>query len=153
MIDANIFLSYLFPSDKLEAAKLIFRSADDPVTILDILEEVVYVGLYLNHGTKGFRLKGEIIKKGFSDMDRQFLRNLRSFLEEYGVRMVETPNDLDAVLDVMAGDLRLPSDALIVASSRHHMIKCIATFDSDFKRLKDFEILGEEGGKSTPANA
>jgi len=153
MIDANIFLSYLFPSDKLEAAKRIFRSADDPVTILDILEEVVYVGLSLNHGTKGFRLKGEIMKKGFSDMDRQFLRNLRAFLEEYGVRMVETPDDLDAVLDVMAKYLLLPSDALIVASCRHHMIKCIATFDSDFKRLKDFEILGEEDGKSTPANA
>jgi predicted nucleic acid-binding protein len=53
MIDANVFLSYLFPSDKLEAAKEIFRSADDPVTILDVLEEVVYVGLSLNHGLKG----------------------------------------------------------------------------------------------------
>ena len=153
MIDANIFLSYLFPSDKLEAAKRIFRSADDPVTILDILEEAVYVGLSLNHGSKGFRLKREIMKKGFTDMDKQFLRNLRAFLEEYGVRMVETPNDLVAVLDVMAVDLLLPSDALIVASCRHHMIKCIATFVSDFKRLKDIEILGEEGGKSTLANA
>jgi len=45
MIDANIFLSYLFPSYKLEAAKQILRSADDPVTILDILEEVVYTPL------------------------------------------------------------------------------------------------------------
>jgi uncharacterized protein len=146
MIDANVFLSYLFPSDKLEAAKRIFRFADDPVTILDVLEEVVYVGLSLNHGSKGFKLKGEIMKKGFSEMDRQFLSNLRAFLDELGIRLVETPNDLEAVLDVMAENLLLPSDALIVASCRHHKIKCIATFDSDFKRLKNFEIIGEESG-------
>ena len=76
MIDANIFLSYLFPSYKLEAAKQILRSADDPVTILDILEEVVYVGLSLNHGLKGFRLKGVIMKKGFSDMEQYLLQSL-----------------------------------------------------------------------------
>jgi predicted nucleic acid-binding protein len=45
MIDANVFLSYLFPSDKLEIAKRILRSAENPVTILDVLKEVVYVGL------------------------------------------------------------------------------------------------------------
>jgi uncharacterized protein len=146
MIDANVFLSYLFPSDKLEAAKRIFRSAEDPVTILDVLEEVVYVGLSLNHGSKGFKLKGEIVKKGFSEMDRQFLSNLRAFLDEYGIRLVETQNDLEAVLNVMAEDLLLPSDALIVATCMHHRIKCIATFDSDFNRLKDFEILREESG-------
>jgi uncharacterized protein len=144
MIDANVFLSYLFASDKLEAAKRIFRSADDPVTILDVLEEVAYVGLSLNHGSKGFKLKGEIMKKGFSEMDRQFLSILRAFLDEYGIRLIETPNNLDSVLDAMAEDLLLPSDALIVASCRHHRIKCTATFDSDFKRLKDFEIIGEE---------
>lgn len=146
MIDANVFLSYLFPSDKLEAAKRIFWSADDPVTILDVLEEVVYVGLSLNHGSKGFKLKGEIMKKGFSEMDRQFLSNLRAFQDELGIRLVETQNDLEAILDVMAENLLLPSDALIVASCRHHKIKCIATFDSDFKRLKNFEIIGEECG-------
>jgi predicted nucleic acid-binding protein len=59
-----------------------------------------------------------------------------------GVHSIETPNDLEAVLDAMAEDLLLPSDALIVASCRHHKIKCIATFDSDFKRVKNFEILG-----------
>jgi predicted nucleic acid-binding protein len=146
MIDANVFLSYLFSSDKLEAAKRIFRFADDPVTILDVLEEVVYVGLSLNHGSKGFKLKGEIMKKGFSEMDRQFLSNLRAFLDELGIRLAETPNDLEAILDVMAENLLLPSDALIVASCRHHKIKCIATFDSDFERLKNFKIIGEESG-------
>jgi predicted nucleic acid-binding protein len=54
MIDANVFLYYLLPSEKLEASKRIFWSAEDPVTILDVLEEVVYVGLSLNHGSKGF---------------------------------------------------------------------------------------------------
>jgi len=144
MIDANIFISYLFASDKLEAAKGIFRSADDPITILDVLEEVIYVGLSLNHGSRGFKMKDEIMKKGFSEMDRQFLDNLRAFQEEFGIRLVETPNDLDAILDAMTGDLLLPSDALIVATCRHHMIKRIATFDSDFRRLKGFEILGGE---------
>lgn len=86
------------------------------------------------------------MKRGFSETDRQFLSNLRAFLDEYGIQLVETPNDLEAVLDVMAEDLLLPSDALIVASCRHHRIKCIATFDSDFKRLNNFEIIGEESG-------
>lgn len=142
MIDANIFLSYLFPSDKLEAAKQVFRSIEDPVTILDVLEEVIYVGLTLNHGSKGFRLKEEILKKGYSEMDRQFLSNLGAFMKDYRIRLAETPNDLDAVLDVMSDELLLPSDALIVASCKRHKIKCIATFDRDFKRLKDFEIMG-----------
>jgi predicted nucleic acid-binding protein len=89
MIDANVFLSYLFPSDRLEAAKRIFRSADDPVTILDVLEEAVYVGLSLNHGSKGFNLKGQIMKKGFSEMDRQFLdfKRLKDF--EYSERKAD----------------------------------------------------------------
>ena len=98
-------------------------------------------------------MKDEIMKKGFSEMDRQFISNLRAFQEEFGIRLVETPNDLDAILDAMTGDLLLPSDALIVATCRHHKIKRIATFDSDFRRLKGFEILGGEGGKSSPANA
>jgi hypothetical protein len=85
---------------------------------LIVLEEVVSVGLSLNHDSNGFKLKGEIMKKGFSEMDRQFLSNLRAFLDELGVRLVETPNDLEAVLNVMAEDLLLPSDALIVASCR-----------------------------------
>ncbi|MCX6673900.1 MAG: PIN domain-containing protein [Methanothrix sp.] len=144
MIDANVFLSYLFPSDKLEAAKRIFRSVNDPVTILDVLEEVVYIGISMNHGSKGFKLKGEIIKNGLSEMDMLFLGNLRAFLDEYGIRLVETPNDLEAILEAMTEYLLLPSDALIVASCRHHRITLIATFDSDFKRLKNFEILGEE---------
>ena len=107
---------------------------------------MIYAGLSLTHGSKAFKLKGEIIKNGFSEMDRQFLGNLRAFLDEYGIRMVETPNDIEAVLDAMAEYLLLPSDALIVASCRHHIIKCIATFDGDFKRLRGFEILEEEGG-------
>jgi len=105
---------------------------------------VVYVGLSLNHGSKGFKLKGEIRKMGFSEMDRQFLSNLKAFLDEYGIRLVETPNDLEAILEAMIDDLLLPSDALIAASCKHHGIKCIATFDSDFKRLNEFEIFGEE---------
>lgn len=145
MIDANVFLSYLFPSDKLEAAKRIFRSEADPVTILDVLEEVVYVGLSINHGSKGFKLKGEIVKKGFSETDKLFLDNLRAFLDEYEIRLLEMPNDLDAVLETMADNSLLPSDALIVAACKYHRIKCIATFDSDFEKLKDFKILGEVG--------
>ena len=141
MIDANIFLSYPFPSDKLEAAKQVFRSIEDPVTILDVLEEVIYVGLTLNHGSKGFRLKEDILRRALARWPDNF-STLRAFLQDYRIRLVETPNDLDAVLDVMSDELLLPSDALIVASCRRHMIKCIATFDRDFKRLKDFEIMG-----------
>lgn len=86
------------------------------------------------------------MKNGFSEADQQFMSNLKAFLDEYGIKLVETPNDLDSVLDVMTEDLLLPSDALIVASCRHHRIRCIATFDSDFKKLSDFEIIGEECG-------
>ena len=146
MIDANVFLSYLFPSDKVEIAKRILRSAENPVTILDVLEEVVYVGLSMNHGSKGYRLKAEIMKTGFCETDRQFLGNLRAFLDGYGIRIVEAPGDLDAIIEAMADNLLLPSDALIVAACMHNGIESIATFDSDFKRLKGFAIIGEESG-------
>ena len=109
---------------------------------------MIYAGLSLTHGSKAFKLKGEIIKNGFSEMDRQFLGNLRAFLDEYGIRMVETPNDIEAVLDAMAEYLLLPSDALIVASCRHHMIKCIATFDGDFKRLKALKSSKRKADKA-----
>ncbi|MBN1323239.1 MAG: PIN domain-containing protein [Methanotrichaceae archaeon] len=144
MIDANIFLSYLFRSDKLEAAKRILRYADDPVTILDVLEEVVYVGLSLNHGSKGFKLKKEIKELGFCERDRLFMANLMAFQDEYGIRLVKAPSDFESVIEAMAEELLLPSDALIVAACRHNGISCIATFDSDFKGLKGFEILGEQ---------
>ena len=55
-------------------------------------------------------------------------------------------DDLDAIIEAMADNLLLPSDALIVAACIHNGIESIATFDSDFKRLKGFAIIGEESG-------
>ncbi len=74
--------------------------------------------------------------------DRLFLENLKAFLDRFGIKLVETPNNPDAFLQVMVQASLLPSDALIVAACRHHGITKIATFDSDFSKLKDLEVLG-----------
>lgn len=78
-----------------------------------------------------------------TENDRLFLENLKAFLDRFGIRLVETPNNPDAFLQVMVQASLLPSDALIVAACRHHGITKIATFDSDFLKLGDLEVLGD----------
>jgi predicted nucleic-acid-binding protein len=39
----------------------------------------------------------------------------------------------------------LPNDALIAATCKHHGIKKIATFDSDFKRVDFLAVIELEG--------
>jgi len=51
------------------------------------------------------------------------------------------PDDPDLLLDSVAVYRLLPNDAAIVAACRYYGIKRIATFDSDFYRVKFLEVI------------
>ena len=141
LIDANIIVSLLFQSEKCDDAKEILRSIDDPITILNVLEEVVYVGLSIIHESRRFKLRDEIRKKGLNDDAKLFLSSLRSFVDEFQIRLVQPPGDLDLLLYSIKRYGLLPNDALIAATCYHYGISRIATFDSDFKRVDYLEIV------------
>lgn len=140
LIDANIIVSLLFQSEKCDDAKEILRTIDDPITILNVLEEVVYVGFSIIHESRGFKLRDEI-RKGLNDDAKLFLSSLRSFVDEFQIRLVQPPDDLDLLLYTIERYGLLPNDALIAATCSHHAIGRIATFDSDFERVDYLEIV------------
>ncbi|MEA2046127.1 MAG: PIN domain-containing protein [Euryarchaeota archaeon] len=140
LIDANVIVSFLLQSGKVDEAKDILRAVDDPVTILNVLEEVVYVGLSIINDSRGFRLRDQV-RKGLNDDSRFFLRHLRSFVDDFRIRLVQPPDDLDLLFHTIDKYGLLPNDALIAATCQHYGIIRIATFDSDFRRVDYLEIV------------
>jgi predicted nucleic acid-binding protein len=73
-----------------------------------------------------------------------FFDTLESFLSEYGVEIIPTPNDLKKLLQIIIKYRLLPNDALIAATCKHHEINKIDTFDPDFERVDFLEIITPE---------
>lgn len=142
LIDANVVVSLLIHSEKTEEAKLLLGKIEEPVVALNVVEEIIYVGLSLIYGVRGFKLKKKILKEGISKEADGFFNTLESFLSEYGIEIFSTPNDLKELLRIIRKYRLLPNDALIAATCKHHGIKKIATFD--FKRVDFLEIITPE---------
>jgi len=141
LIDANVVISFLIQSEKTEEAKLLLERTEDPVLAINVVEEIIYVGLSLIYGVRGFKLREIISKEGISKEADSFLNSLESFLSEYGIEIIPAPNDLKELLRVVREYHLLPNDALLATTCRHHGIKKIATFDDDFRRVDFLEIV------------
>ena len=141
LIDTNVVVSFLIHSEKTEEAKLLLGKTEDPVVSLNVVEEIIYVGLSLIYGVRGFKLKEIILKEGISKEANEFFDTFESFLSDYGVEIIPAPNDLKELLQIIIKYRLLPNDALIVATCKHHGINKIATFDPDFKRVDFLEII------------
>nr|CBH39975.1 conserved hypothetical protein, containing PIN domain [uncultured archaeon] len=141
LIDTNVVVSFLIDSEKTAEAKLLLGKTEEPVVALNIVEEIIYVGLSLIYGVSGFKLKEKILKKGISKEANEFFNTLESFLSDYGIEIIPTPNDLKELLRIIRKYRLLPNDALIAATCKHHGIRKIATFDSDFDRVDFLEVI------------
>jgi len=106
-----------------------------------LLKRIIYIGLSLIYGVRGFKLREIISKEGISKEADSFLHSLESSLSEYGIEIIPTPDDLKELLRIVREYHLLPDDALIAATCRHHGIKKIATFDDDFRRVDFLEIV------------
>ena len=71
----------------------------------------------------------------------EFFNILESFLSDYGIEIISSPNDLKELLRIIRKYRLLPNDALITATCKHHGIRKIATFDSDFDRVDFLEVI------------
>jgi len=141
LIDSNVIISLLIQSEKTQDAKeILLKVTDQPVTILNVIEEVIYVGLSLIYDCRGFKLRDEI-RKGLNDQSTFFLNNLRYFIEEFEIKLIYPPDDLNLLFDTITTYRLLPNDALIAATCKHYGIKKIATFDDDFKRVDFLEVI------------
>ena len=127
--------------EKSERAKEILEASEDPVITPNILEEVVYVGLSLIYGCRGFKLRDEL-RKEIKEKARTFLERLKSFIIEFRIKFLSGPEPQDQFLDFVEIYRLLPNDAAIVAACKYHGIKKIATFDSDFERVDFIDIIG-----------
>jgi len=141
LIDTNVVIPFLFPMEKSERAREILEASDNPVITSNILEEVVYVGLSLIYGCRGFRLRDEL-RKELNEKAKTFLERLKSFIIEFRIRFLSCPEPQDQFLDVIEAYRLLPNDAAIVAACRYHGIRKIATFDSDFDRVDFIDTIG-----------
>jgi len=129
--------------DKSARAREILETSNDPIITINVLEEAVYVGLSLIYGCYGFKLRDQL-KKELKGTARIFLEQLKSFLIEYRIEILSTPEDPDLLLESVATYRLLPNDAAIVAACRYYGIKRIATFDSDFNRVEFLNVIGLE---------
>jgi predicted nucleic acid-binding protein len=129
--------------DKSARAREILETSNDPIITINVLEEAVYVGLSLIYGCYGFKLRDQL-KKELKGTARIFLEQLKSFLIEYRIEILSTPEDPDLLLESVATYRLLPNDAAIVAACRYYGIKRIATFDSDFNRVEFLNVIGFE---------
>jgi len=145
LIDANVIISFLIRSEKTEEAKRLLERVEGPVISMNIIEEIVYVGLSLIYGVRGFKLR-EKIAEGVCEEAERFLNTLASFLDEYDIKIVSIPKNFDEMLRIVKEYRLLPNDALIVATCKHHGISKIATFDEDFKRVDFLDVLEIEEG-------
>jgi predicted nucleic acid-binding protein len=141
LIDTNIIISFLFPTDKSERAREILETSNGPVTTLSVLEEAAYVGLSLIYNCHGYKLRNQL-RKEIKETAKIFLERLRSFIIELGIKLLPLPNDLDLLLDSVAIYRLLPNDAAIAAACRYYEIERIATFDSDFDRVTFLKVIG-----------
>ena len=140
MIDANIIVSFLIQAEETDRATEILRESSEPVITLNILEESIYIGLSLIYGSRGFRLR-EDIKKDMKDDARTYMSNLRILTDRFNINIIHPPRDLEMISDIIIKYRLMPNDAIIAATCQHHGIKCIATFDSDFKRVDFLKIV------------
>lgn len=85
LIDSNVIVSLLIESDKTADARVVLGSIDDPVTIMSVVEECMYVGLSLVYGVRGHSLKAEI-ERGLGDVAKQFVGGWVCFLRNLGLR-------------------------------------------------------------------
>ena len=90
LIDTNVVVSFLIQSEKTAEAKLLLGKTEEPVVALNIIEEIIYVGLSLIYGVSGFKLKEKILKKGISKEANEFFNTLESFLSDYGIEIIPT---------------------------------------------------------------
>lgn len=142
MIDANIIISILTSSEKVDQAKAVFNllNDEDLVITMDILEEVVYVGFSAIYGCRGFKLRDKV-RIGLNDECELFLDSLIAFIDEFQVKIIPPSNNLAMFLNMIKTYKLLPEDAEIAASCKYHDIKKIATFDADFRRIDFLEII------------
>lgn len=141
MIDTNIIISFLFPTDKSERAREILETSNGPVTTLSVLEEAAYVGLSLIYKVVT-DINWNQLRKEIKETAKIFLERLKSFIIELGIKLLPMPNDLDLLLDSVAIYRLLPNDAAIAAACRYYEIERIATFDSDFDRVTFLKVIG-----------
>ena len=140
LIDSNIVISLLIESEKTDDAQKILWKIEKPVTIISVMEESIYVGLALIYGARGSKLKKEM-SGGLNDESISFLRNLNSFLKEFGIRLINPPNDVKLLDEIIEEYSLLPNDALIAATCKFYGIERIATFDEDFERVNFLEVV------------
>ena len=139
LIDSNVIISFLIQSDKTDEARKLLEKIDEPVTILNVVEETIYIGLSLIYGVRGPKLKEEI-KKGLNDTAKYFLKSLESFLVDFEVKLVEPPNKVNLLIEIIEKYGLLPNDALIAATCKLYGLR-IATFDEDFRRVEFLEVI------------
>ncbi len=144
LIDTNVVVSFLIHSEKTEEAKLLLGKIEEPVVAINVVEEIIYVGLSLIYGVSGFKLKRKIVNEGISKEADEFLNTLESFFSEYGIEIIRASNDLKELLQIIRKYRLLPNDALITATCKEHGINEIATFDHDFERI-DFLVMLNKG--------
>lgn len=111
MIDANIIVSFLIQAEETDRATEILRESS------------------------------EDIKKDMKDDARTYMSNLRILIDKFNINIIHPPRDLEMISDIITKYRLMPNDAIIAATCQHYGIKCIATFDSDFKRVDFLKIV------------
>ena len=143
-VDTNVFINYLFETPLSEKAEKIL-SMEELCTSGIVINETLFV-IARTKAFKDIRIKSMkafrdyIARNGYSFCESDF-KDFYNVLEIAKVDIFHEHFDKDEFILTMTTYRLLPNDALITATCKHHGIRKIATFDSDFKRADFLEII------------
>ncbi|WP_456394730.1 type II toxin-antitoxin system VapC family toxin [Thermococcus sp.] len=142
-LDTSFILNFLFGDkkavdtlEKLLKANTVFYV--NPTVIGELWFQLManeYAKKHGRYSAYGLRDKVEEVKKALKVLD-EFFEVLP------GLEVVEiTERTVELARDLIDRYNLLPNDAMIMASCIQYGIKKLATFDSDFKRVMEIEII------------
>jgi len=148
-LDTAFVLSLILETEKTGISRRYFNEATESrVTSISVYEEAFYVGIRIlaeeRLNIKGkYDLRDYIKKKGY-EFAKDFVEKLHKLFTGDYISLVADTKGVDSIREMAEKYRLLPSDALIAATCRHHNIKRIITFDSDFDRVDFLEVVTPE---------
>ncbi len=144
-LDTNVIYHLLFETElTVNAEKVIRRGAITGMAMpMIVYNELLYIVgtkiAHLEYGVKGkYSFRKLIAKQGFP---QKAIRMVNGFVKDFDVLILRDHQDPDDLVYAIESYRFTPSDAQIAITCKHHGIRTLASFDTDFNRVPWLELI------------
>lgn len=144
-IDTNVFYNLLFETKFSPAARRFIEHHTELATSSSVINELISVSirnLYEErYNTRNYSSFRKFIVQNGYDPFQEDLDSIFQFLESSDLCLLSISEDVNQWREIMQKYRLLPCDSLIVSTCISNGIKQIATFDKDFLRVDQMEVI------------